>query len=83
MRQGDRVALATASDWTGVVDRIRKSGLVDVTLDGGGKAMGMNERDLSKIAEEEAEAERSRASDDKSWPPNSMETKVPTTGGTK
>ncbi len=79
MKVGDRVALAAAHDWTGRVTRVRE-GLVDMEFDTGGKAKGLPEEDL--VAEETGR-ERDRASDDKSWPPSTMETKVPGAAGRK
>lgn len=85
MNVGDRVVLVCAP-WPGTIEKVRRDGLVDVALDGGGKAKGMGEDDVKREEredEDQQERERARATADKSWPPKSMETKVPRQQGQK
>lgn len=84
MNVGDPVALACAPDWTGVIEKVRGD-LYDVVLDNGGKAKGMSKDDLHDKSEAtDTDKDRdNRADSDKSWPPKSMETKVPKATGTK
>lgn len=88
---GQRVVL-TCAPWAGEIEKIRPNGSYDVMLDDGGKAMGMREDDLEDEVPEvydtegdirEEVAREKRATADKSWPPKTMETKVPQQRGGK
>jgi hypothetical protein len=84
VKVGDPVVLACAP-WPGVVEKMHTSGRFDIALDGGGKAYGMSEDDVKAKATEvdETERERGRQTADKSWPPKTMESKVPDQTGQK
>lgn len=94
MKVGDRVGLAAAPSWVGTIEKVRRDGRIDVALDSGGKALGMGQDDLvneeqpetydrESDVREDAARERRRSEQDKSWPPKSMETKVPQQSGQK
>lgn len=89
MIAGDRVALVCEPTWAGTIEKVRKDGRIDVTLDLGGRALGMAENDLvreepkDKPKDDDKDRERERATSDKSWPPKGMETKVPNQTGQK
>lgn len=75
----------TCAPWPGVVEKVHSNGRVDIALEGGGKAWGMSEDEIKDqpIKDEEAAEREKRATADKSWPPKTMEQKVPTQRGQK